>query len=140
MSGNILVHGHMRFADDSDTDNSDTTNKDEDPCKISDHDFFHRFSNKVYANNMHNDMTPVAIASNSAVIYKDMIELFRSLPPQKLTAAALYANVDVYNHLKKEMATALEELTVLGQVCGISLKDIMKEKLKVKLKTNSNNK
>ena len=135
MSGNILVHGHMRFADDS-----DTTNQEEDPCKISDHDFFHRFSNKVYANNMHNDMTPVAIASNSAVIYKDMIELFRSLPPQKLTAASLYANVDVYNHLKKEMATALEELTVLGQMCGISLKDIMKEKLKVKLKTNSNNK
>jgi hypothetical protein len=135
MSENILVRGHMRFADNSDTDNSDTTNQEEDPCKISDHDFFHRFSNKVYANNMHNDMTPLAIASNSAVIYKDMIELFRSLPPQQLTAAALYANVDVYNHLKKEMATALEELTVLGQMCGISLKDIMKEKLK----TNSNN-
>jgi len=135
MSENILVRGHMRFADDSDTDDSDTANPEEDPCKISDHDFFHRFSNKVYANNMHNDMTPVAIAANSAVIYKDMIELFRSLPPQQLTTAALYANVDVYNHLKKEMATALEELTVLGQMCGISLKDIMKEKLK----TNSNN-
>jgi len=130
MSGNILVHGHMRFADDS-----DTTNQEEDPCKVSDHDFFHRFSNKVYANNMHNDMTPVAIAANSVVIYKDMIELFRSLSPQQLTAAALYANIDVYNHLKKELATALEELTVLGQMCGISLKDIMKEKLK----TNSNN-
>ena len=135
MSENILVRGHMRFADNSDTDNSDTANPEEDPCKISDHDFFHRFSNKVYANNMHNDMTPVAIAANSVVIYKDMIELFRSLPPQQLTAAALYANVDVYNHLKKELATALEELTVLGQMCGISLKDIMKEKLK----TNSNN-
>ena len=49
MSENILVRGHMRFADDSDTDDSDTANPEEDPCKISDHDFFHRFSNKVYA-------------------------------------------------------------------------------------------
>ncbi len=135
MSGNILVRGHMRFADDIGTTNqeyNDQTNTADDPCKVSDHDFFHRFSNKMYAANMHNDRTPTEIAENMAVIYKDMIGLFRSLPPQQLTTAALYANTDVYHHLKKEMALALEELTMLGQVCGISLKDIMKERLKIK--------
>lgn len=129
MSGNILVRGHMRFADDMEITND---NDKDDPCKVSDHDFFHRFSNKTYAANMHNDRTPTEIAENTAVIYKDLIELFHSLPPQELTASALYANVEVYNHLKKEMALALDELTVLGQVCGISLKDIMKERLKIK--------
>ena len=130
MSGNILVRGHMRFADDSVTTNRED-NTEDDPCKVSDHDFYHRFSNKIYATNTHNSRTPLEIATNTSIIYKDMIELFRSLPPQQLTAPAIYANVDVYNHLKKEMATALEELTVLGQVCGISLKDIMKEKIRV---------
>lgn len=137
MSGNILVRGHMRFADDMDITNkecSSPTNDDDDPCKVSDHDFFHRFSNKIYATNMHNNRTPLEIVANTSIIYKDMIGLFRSLPPQQLTAPAIYANVDVYNHLKKEMALALDELTVLGQVCGISLKDIMKERLKVKNK------
>lgn len=131
MSGNILVRGHMRFADDMEITNDNDNDKD-DPCKVSDHDFFHRFSNKTYAANMHNDRTPTEIAENTAVIYKDLIELFHSLPPQELTASALYANVEVYNHLKKEMALALDELTVLGQVCGISLKDIMKERLRMK--------
>lgn len=135
MSGNILVRGHMRFADDSDSTNQEYNKKindEDDPCKVSDHDFFNRFSNKTYAANMHNNRTPVEIAENTAVIYKDMIELFHSLPPQELTASALYANVEVYNHIKKEMALVLDELTVLGQVCGISLKDIMKERLKIK--------
>ena len=39
----------------------------------------------------------------------------------------LILNPDVYNHVKKELAAALKDLTLLGQVCGISLKDIMKE-------------
>ena len=135
MSGNILVRGHMRFADDQGTTTQDYNNQinhDDDSCKVSDEDFFHRFSNKTYAANMHNDRTPLEIAKNTAVIYQDMIALFQALPPQKMTASELYANVDVYNHLKKEMALALDELTVLGQLCGISLKDIMKERLKVK--------
>ena len=119
MSGNILVHGHMRFAD-----------EDDDSCKVYDEDYFHRFSNKTYATNMHNNRTPLEIATNTSIIYKDMIGLFRSMPPQQMTAPALYANVNMYNHLKLEMAAALEELTILGQVCGISLKDIMKEKLR----------
>ena len=126
MSGNILVRGHMRFADNIETNNQD------DPLKVSDDDFFHRFSNKTYASNMHNDRTPLEIAKNTAVIYKDMIELFHSLPPDKMTTSALYENTDVYKHLKKEMALALEELAVMGQMCGISLKDIMKERLALK--------
>ena len=129
MSGNILVRGHMRFVDNNEISNN---NENDDTCKVSDDDFFHRFSNKTYAANMHNDKTPTQIAENTAIIYKDMIELFHSLPPHELTASALYKNTEVYNHLKKEMALALEELTVLGQICGISLKDIMKERLKVK--------
>jgi len=118
---NILVRGHMRFADNT-VEN----------CGISDNDFFHRFANKTYAKHIHSNITPLEIASNTSIIYKDMIELFQSLTPEQMSAPALGVNVDVYNHLKKEMSAALEELTMLGQICGISLKDIMNEKIENK--------
>ena len=112
---NILVRGHMRFAD-ADAD-----------CTVSDHDFFNRFSNKTYAQNIHSDKTPLSIAMNTEIIYRDMVELFTRLSPHELTAPSLHKYPDVYNHVKKELAAALKDLTLLGQVCGISLKDIMKE-------------
>lgn len=115
---NILVRGHMRFAD---TEEVDTD------CTVSDHDFFNRFSNKTYAQNIHSDKTPLSIAMNTEIIYRDMVELFTRLSPHELTAPSLHKNPDVYNHVKKELAAALNDLTLLGQVCGISLKDIMKE-------------
>ena len=130
---NILVRGHMRFAD---TEESAATaaaaaapTAADTDCTISDHDFFHRFSNKTYAQNIHSDKTPMDIAMNTEIIYKDMKELFRRLPQNELTAPSLHKNPDVYNHVKKELATALKELTLLGQVCGISLRDIMKESI-----------
>jgi hypothetical protein len=118
---NILVRGHMRFAETETETDADGS--------VSDYDFFHRFSNKTYAQNIHSDKTPLAIAMNSEIIYKDMVELFTRFPPHELTAPSLHRNIDVYNHIKMELATALKELTLLGQVCGISLKDIMKESI-----------
>ena len=113
MSNGILVRGHMRFHDD---DNKDLLN---------------RYANKIYSQNTFSGNTPLDVSKNTLEIYKSMVELFQNMKPCEYTASAIYKNVDLRSNIKSEMCCALKELVILGQICGISLKDIMEESIRV---------
>ena len=113
MSNAILVRGHMRF------------------CENDNNDLLNRYANKIYSQNTFNGYTPLELSKNALEMYNNIVALFENLKPCQYNAPAIYKNISLRNKKKEYMCCALKELVILGQICGISLKEIMEESIRV---------